>query len=431
MCALLSQARTHQLPVLLVGDFNLHHRDWEDKARTNCTVASANEFADFLRKQDWTMLNPLLMPHGITRPNPTSADGYDAVIDLTITDSPRPVHIHGHRVQGCVPLRSLSGHADSGAVHPGDSPSDSHTLTQRTQWNVRWQPEVWQAALPGAMEQALRGWEPLTADPAPSSSAPRPHGGTHEVQARMDEAYTDLENIFIRTCERTIGTHVTSSSTKHWFSYPGIKSAYSHMKRTRRVWKRSRRPCAIKAGAASAAMDAWKLMVRSAKAACWSELCANIQLTPCSKLKWTLFRQSRGRETSSPSSFPDVDGVAPSHIGASLNHLCDHFVTSSVPPPLPAGSADGSEMLDYTNPVFSRTRGTTHCRPMSATTGCSRQPWSKISARSNIPALPRAVTPSCPSSSPTPAQPCTPPCPMSSHTHGATRSCLSSGRKLM
>ena len=87
MCASLSQACTHRLPVLLVGDFNLHHRDWEDEVRANSTVAPANEFADFMREQDWTILNPLLMPHGITRPNLSSVVSHDAVIDLAITDS--------------------------------------------------------------------------------------------------------------------------------------------------------------------------------------------------------------------------------------------------------------------------------------------------------------------------------------------------------
>ena len=148
----------------------------------------------------------------------------------------------------------------------------------------------------------------------------------------LDQAYSELESIFVRTCKQVIGTRVKSASTKHWFSYPGIKAAYWSMKRTRRVWKRSRVPCAVKAGAALMAMDTWKALVREAKAASWSRLCADIQSTPKSKLQWTLFKQSRGR-VSSP-----------------LNHLCDHFVAASVPPALDADSMDSTIEADYLQP---------------------------------------------------------------------------------
>ena len=52
------------------------------------TMAAPVAFAEYVRDNDWTILNPLLMPGGITRPNLINADGYEAVIDLAVTDSP-------------------------------------------------------------------------------------------------------------------------------------------------------------------------------------------------------------------------------------------------------------------------------------------------------------------------------------------------------
>jgi len=348
LCASLSQASTYQLPVLLVGDFNLHHPDWEDKVRSGVTVAAPVEFADYIRENNWTVLNPLLMPGGITRPNHISADGYDSVIDLAITDSPNLFTTMDTEYKDV--LRSDHYPVTLTAVLSAQTPAPPTPTyaRQRTQWNTRRQPEVWQAALPGALEHALGCWVPLPAEQSAASGEPEPH--PRAAQARVDEAYTALEAIFTRTCERTVGTHVSNSTTKHWFSYPGIKSAYARMKHTRRVWKHSRRPCAVKAGAACAAMDAWKRVVREAKAASWSALCSNMQAAPSSKLKWTLFRQSRGREASSLTSFPNVDGEAPAHIGESLTHLCDHFVTASTPPPLCADSVDGNIEAEYIQP---------------------------------------------------------------------------------
>ena len=43
MCASLSQASTYQLPVVLVGDFNLHYSDWEETMRRGESTAAPVE----------------------------------------------------------------------------------------------------------------------------------------------------------------------------------------------------------------------------------------------------------------------------------------------------------------------------------------------------------------------------------------------------
>ena len=355
LCASLGQASSHQLPVLLVGDFNLHHGDWEDAWRFNISAPSAAsaEFADYVKDTHWTVLNPSLMPDGVTRPA-SRTDGFDAVIDLAITDSP---HLFLSMDTGYKDVL----HSDHYpvtltamlAAHTTAPPTPTHTR-KRTQWSVHHQPEVWQAALPVAMDSALADWiaAPIEQPADAAGAGPRVPA---EPQLVLDRAYSELEAIFVRTCEQVVGTRVSSATTKHWFNYPGIKAAYWYMKRTRRVWKHSRVPCAMKAGAALMAMDAWKALVREAKAVSWSQLCADIQSTPKSKLQWTMFMQSRGRVSSPLTSFASASGEAPAHVGQSLNHLCDHFVTASVPPPLDANSTHSAIEIDYLQPRLNPT----------------------------------------------------------------------------
>ena len=358
LCASLGLASTCQLPVLLLGDFNLHHSDWEDAGRLNVSTVASSEFANYMKDNHWSILNPILMPGSITRPT-HKANGFDAVIDLAITDSP---HLFTsmdteykdvlHSDHYPVTLTAML------ATQMTAPPAPTHTR-RRTQWNVHHQPEVWQAALPAAMEAALGDWVALPVEQSASApdASPPPLA---ESQQRLDRAYAELEAVFIQTCEQVVGTRVSSATTKHWFGYPGIKSAYKRMKHTRRVWKRSRVPCAVKIGAALVAMDAWKALVREAMAASWSQLCADIQSTPKSKLQWTLFKRSRGRVSSPLTSFPSVSGEAPAHIGESLNHLCDHFVAASVPPALDADSMDSNIEADYLQPrLTSATGGST------------------------------------------------------------------------
>ena len=72
---------------------------------------------------------------------------------------------------------------------------------------------MWIAALPGAVEVALRDWVALSEQPELSAQVPDTHA--HTAQAGIDGVYTALGPIFTRTCVRTVGTRVSNSTTKH------------------------------------------------------------------------------------------------------------------------------------------------------------------------------------------------------------------------
>ena len=174
LCASLSQASSHQLPVLLVGDF--------------------------------TVLNPLLMPDGVTQPA-NVINGFDAVIDLAITDSPHLFLSMDteykdvlHSDHYPVTLTAML------AAHTTAPPTPTHAR-QRTQWSVHHQPEVWQAALPVAMDAALADWIALPIGQRADASGPGPRAMAGP-QLVLDQAYSELEAIFVRTCEQTVGTRV-------------------------------------------------------------------------------------------------------------------------------------------------------------------------------------------------------------------------------
>jgi Reverse transcriptase (RNA-dependent DNA polymerase)/Endonuclease-reverse transcriptase len=331
----ITNALAMSLPVVLVGDFNLIHPNWMDFTGHGSPTVAANAFASYLTSAALTVLNAVLIPDVITRPAPPGSRGKGSIIDLAITNAPHLI------------LAMDSSHYDSLEsdhvpltmtmdLRPQQPPHPSNTLP-RQQWSVHRNTEHWQSALPLAMAAALNPW-PLTdlTHPIPSD----PQVAANACQKTVDEAYTAFEAILLSTCEEVVGKHFSSDKTKNWFSYPGVKPAYAHMKATRKIWQHSRTPNLIKQRAAQDGMTEWKVIVKRAKSDSWAALCSSIQEHPTSPLRWTAFKRSRGRVISPLGSFPSAQGTPPANITESLSNLCSSFVTSSVPPPLPANSTE-------------------------------------------------------------------------------------------
>lgn len=338
MCAafLTAKAATN-LPVLLTGDFNLRHPDWQDWPIVNPTtpITAATDFATAIESANLTVLNSVLMPGIVTRPAPPGHPGPGSVIDLAITDSPLLV------------LAMDIEHADTldsdhypitltMDLKPQQPPQPSNSRP-RKQWSVHRRVKEWQAALPLVMQSAFSTWPPsLLTQPLPA----HPALAAATAQSTIDTVYSSLESTFLTAVEDAVGSHKSSNRSKHWFTLPGVRAAYHHMKATRRVWRHSRKHNPIKHQAAMLALQQWKQVVKEAKDKSWSDLCSAIQTDPKSQLRWTMFKRSRGRDSSSLSSFPDPQGNTPAHLEQSLDNLCSAFVSSSIPPPLPVNSPE-------------------------------------------------------------------------------------------
>lgn len=72
-------------PVLILGDFNLHHTSWHDTHPDPSRLGT--QFADFCTDNDLTILNTTLAPGAPTR-QPSAVSPHPSIIDLAITDSP-------------------------------------------------------------------------------------------------------------------------------------------------------------------------------------------------------------------------------------------------------------------------------------------------------------------------------------------------------
>jgi hypothetical protein len=335
MCDSIKHATALGLPMLLMGDFNLRHRDWLDFGRPGHTVPP-QVFASHISSSMLTVLNAVLMPGQCTRPSDRADPTGGSIIDLAITNSPRLVIAmdteHSHSLDSDHYPVTLTMDLKPQQLHVGPDYS-----RPRTQWNVRRHVERWQRELPLALDSALSHWplavleQHLPADQRAAAAA---------AQATIDSAYAAFEATLLLAFNQTVGTHQTNNKSKAWFTLPGVRSAYDRMKAARRIWKHSRTPNLVKRRAAGDALAKWKATVEKAKSAAWSIMCSSIQANPKSLLRWTIFKRSRGQERSPLGSFPDNQGTAPAHIGESLNNLCSHFVASSVPPPLATSHTD-------------------------------------------------------------------------------------------
>ena len=67
LCAGITRATAVGLPMLLVGDLNLHHADWMDVSHIIGGYSRPSKvFASFVTVSSLTVLNPVLMPGTVT-----------------------------------------------------------------------------------------------------------------------------------------------------------------------------------------------------------------------------------------------------------------------------------------------------------------------------------------------------------------------------
>jgi hypothetical protein len=334
MCDAMKQATALALPMLLVGDFNLRHPDWLDFNRPGHSVPP-QLFASHIAASSLSILNVTLMPGLCTRPADRGDLPTGSIIDLAITNAPHLFTAmdteHSHVLDSDHYPITLTMD-----LQPQQLPAPDYSAPRR-QWNVRRRVEEWQRELPLALTTALSHWPlPILGQALPTD----PRAASREAQRRINIAYAAFEAVLESCFEQTIGSHVTNNKSKAWFSVPGVRSAYERMKAARKIWKHSRTPNVVKARAARDALAEWKSIVAQAKTATWAYMCASIQADPKSLLRWTIFKRSRGEVRSPLGSFPNSQGEAPANIEVSLDNICSHFVTSSVPPDLAADHTD-------------------------------------------------------------------------------------------
>ena len=338
-------------PLLILGDFNVRHRSWNDNPHPNDSRSSAAKLlASFISKQHYIILNNIFIPGLTTRPStllspPLAPDSHlddGSILDLAITDNP-----------ALVSNMSFEHQYDLHSDHLPLTLTLSLPLSQcrdtftRTSFDVHNNPAFWQEALGPAMDEALltisHTLDPLT-QPLP------PNASSRHI---LSSAYNSFLNVLTSTCSRIIGIKTTSSNAKHWFSYPGVKRLYHTMRLCTLMYKRHHLNPIMKSHFYST-RAAWKTLVTLAKKESWHSLCNLLADPNNSSIKWTILKRTNPSLFSPLSSFPNPDNTLPSSHTDSLNNLAAAYVINSIPAPCSIPDREtqlDSYINDRTSPV--------------------------------------------------------------------------------
>ncbi|MGH2639097.1 MAG: reverse transcriptase domain-containing protein [Rhabdochlamydiaceae bacterium] len=338
-------------PLLILGDFNVRHRSWNDNPHPNDPRSPAAKLlASFISNQQYVILNNIFIPGLPTRPATlpppssvlNSLADTGSILDLAITDNP-----------ALVSNLSFEHQYDLHSDHLPLTLTLSLPLSQtcntftRTSFDVHNNPTLWQEALGPAMDKALLS----ISDTLNTLTQPLPPN----VPAKhiLSAAYDSFLHVLISTCTRIIGTKTTSSNAKHWFSFPGVKRLYHTMRLCTFMYKKYKLNPAMKLRHYST-RAAWKALVTLAKKETWHSLCNLLADPDNSSIQWTILKRTNPSLFSPLSSFPNPDNSLPSSHVDSLNNLTAAYVNNSIPAPcsIPDRTAQlDSYIADRTSPI--------------------------------------------------------------------------------
>jgi len=333
-----SDAHPH-LPLVVVGDFNCHHTDWNDhllpppnqpirNPQPPQTSPGAQRLAAWIDSFPLQICNP---PGTPTRQSFRHDQMEMSVIDLVLCNhlalvtSVTQHHATVLRTDHLPFTITLSLPCSPSPARPPD-------LRARVAWNDHTNPEVWQTWLAPALTSALHPLQPIL------ESLSHPIPATTSAQAIIDNVYPQLESAVLTTCLDIVGTKVVRPSSLPWLSYCGVKEAQEAQRKALKASFKSPSSLAARERL-HAARRHWAKISKEAKLQSYSDLCEQIMSPDC-KLRWSMFKRA------SPSSFTPVTSIInstnstlPSSHAGSLDNLCSEFVANGTPPAPPDPAA--------------------------------------------------------------------------------------------
>jgi len=317
-----------QLPVLVVGDFNLRHADWHQPPHNpGAPGGPASSLADWIRDNDYTIANqPGQYTHVVhasaNRPASTS------IIDLVFASEPGLVTTVSTTSARVAALssdhRPITITMDLARTVPQPPPPPSRP---RLAWDHLKNAERWQSMLPHALSQALQPLQGrlalLTASTIPASFTP---------QTLLDSVYEEFEETFAATCLAIVGTRLLSPASRAWFGLPGVKAAYALLRATAKAAFHDLTDTSLGTAYKQARKD-WAAVSAAAKMQQFTDLCTAVALHNV-QARWALFKRTAPSSHTPLSSIvhPDTGELPGSH-NVSLDNLCSAFVATARPPP--------------------------------------------------------------------------------------------------
>ena len=303
-------------PLLVVGDFNCHHRDWHcpmAKQVPSPVTACANELAEWITDSPLFLSNPKAAPKRLLQLS--SGAQQQSVIDLVLSDSPalvssvtqrHAVYLRSDHLPFTIELALTS-------TGPAARPAVSRP---REAWDHHRAAEAWQTCLPLALQAALT---PLQSSLA-ALAQPLPPGAS--PQATLDSVYDQLEQVLKDTCVNVVGTKLVRPTSSPWLSLPGVQeSRRRKVAALTKVWRQPSNSASWTR--LKIANREWKKVSAAAKKQCSSELCNQIT-TRDSKLRWSLLKRIQPASAFTPltSIACPSTGPLPNSHAESLDHLC-------------------------------------------------------------------------------------------------------------
>ena len=325
LCRSIRAAVNLNLPLLLAGDFNLRHGNWDPT--TSAPSASANYLANFLDDNDLSVLNSVFIPGLFTRP---SVLDYAAgsVIDLAITSNPHLIE-NMQIAEEAVHLLQ-SDHLPitlSVQLPPSSLPSSKCSLNStRINWNIHKNRDLWRDEL--SLEISFQ----LKQLVFPFDQLKRFSNNISKMKAQqiVDSAVAILVMAIFIAGKNTIGIKRNRPVSKTWFGYPGV-SIY-HKKLRAALLRLHRSNCPQRYREYQEARRRWKSITARAIDHGWNELCKSVQTDPDSPLHWAAYKKSIPSNFAPLNSFCDGNNNPPANIKQSLENLTSAYVRQSVPP---------------------------------------------------------------------------------------------------
>ena len=316
------------MPLLVLGDFNIQHPDWHQPVSLAPPTPSATHLAEWIEASSLTIHNE---PGVITRPSSSSHDKNGTIIDLVLSRVPRRrpfiravTQRHATRLFSDHLPFTIDLHLPPLKRSKDPRPQDDRP---RHAWDIHSNPAMWQDQLPKAAAFNLDPIQPLLlalSQPIPPTSSPA---------AILDAAYDAFLAAFTQSCQEVVGTKVVTTRSVPWFSYPGVKEAYSALRLAAR--QHYKRPSLLTAPALLAARKEWKRISAEARAHTATELYQSIAAPAKGKLVWSLFKRTAPSPFTSLAAVVDAKSALPANRPAALTNVATAFIASSRPPKPP------------------------------------------------------------------------------------------------
>jgi hypothetical protein len=363
-----------ELPVILLGDFNMHHSDWNETISTSTAPNSqTNRFVDFCYTHDLYCLNPIHIPNQSTRINinqnqlinsqPDSNNSQNltkhkqSIIDLIITSNPEiitSIHISptwneiltsDHVVLSIQLIHNTN-------KNPPISLNNVENEQVKISWNVDFKKEEWQQSLPAEYDFQLHKHNfPFNLE---NILINQPNHNPNMIQQILNNTYNTFINIIHDSCANIVGIkQIRKNQQKSWFNFPGVKMKFQQIKSFKKlINKYQKRNLQVEQSSDSNSrnnsaqfetelkelktqynkcFNEWKNIIRKAKDESWHSFCNEIQNDPNGTLLWKNVKKSIPKQFGSHNSFNNITGCLPKDTRQSLNNITNYFINSAIP----------------------------------------------------------------------------------------------------